>query len=429
MKTASLSRRAALAGALGLGVSIDFIASRVFAAGEESLARKKLVVLVCRGGLDGLSLSPPVGDANYAALRGTIAIAPFGEPGGALRLDDTFGLHPALAATHALAMKGEARIAPAVATPDRERSHFEAQDVLESGGPVVYGTSSGWLNRAVEAMGPAGKVRAISVGPTAPLILRGRVEAASWSPGGGAERDSRLPGILQDLYARDPLLGPALASGLSTQAMARVATADAAGLAPPATSGAGAMEMRSGAGGPALRPLLRAGLPQARKLGATLAGFMIQPGGAQVAAVSVDGFDTHANQGAAEGQLAGRLAYLDAFIDGLASGMGGAWRDTVVIAATEFGRTARVNGTGGTDHGTGSTALILGGALKKGGIVGDWPGLTRNRLFENRDTAPAMDMRGLFKGVLRDHLGLERAALDRTVFPGSAAAAPASGIV
>jgi uncharacterized protein (DUF1501 family) len=424
----SPSRRKVLTGAIGLGVTMELLGAPAWAAAETSSARKRLVVIICRGGLDGLSLSPPVGDKDYVALRGPIAIGSFDQGDGALRLDDTFGLHPSLAAVHTLAMRGEARIAPAVATPDRERSHFEAQDVLESGGTVVYGTSSGWLNRALESMGPAGRVKAISIGPTAPLILRGRIEAASWSPGGGAERDSRLPEILQDLYAGDPLLGPALASGLATRAMAKVATVDAAGLQSPAM-GDGMAAGQANAGGSELRPLLNRGLPQARKMGATLAGFMTQPDGERIAAVSIDNFDTHANQGAAQGQLATRLAYVDAFIDGLARGLGPAWNDTLVVMATEFGRTARINGTGGTDHGTASTALVLGGALKKGGIIGDWPTLAQARLFENRDTAPTLDMRGLFKGVLRDHLGIDRAALDTKVFPDSAAVLPAGGIV
>ena len=334
-----LSRRRALQGALGLGITVEFVGGRAFAASQGAEARKKLVVIICRGGLDGLTLSPPVGDPNYVALRGKIAVAGFSQPGGALRLDDTFGLHPSMTATHALALKGQTRIIPAVATPDRERSHFEAQDVLESGAAVVYGTSSGWLNRALLAMGPSGSVKAISVGPTAPLILRGPVEAASWSPGGAAETDHRLPGILQDLYKTDPLLGPALASGLATETMAKTATASVA---------------MGGAGEPpapvTVANYARQGLPMARKLGATLAAFMTQPDGKQVAAVSMDGFDSHANQAQL---LTTRLAYVDAFIDGLASGMGPAWSDTVVVVATEFGRTARVNGTAGTDHGHG----------------------------------------------------------------------------
>ncbi len=428
----SVSRRGALSYALALGLSIDFLGARAFAASDSARSAKKLVVVVCRGGLDGLSLSPPVGDANYHALRGPIAIAPVGEAGGALPLDATFGLHPALVATHALATRGQARIAPAVATPDRERSHFEAQDVLESGAGAVYATTSGWLNRALEAMGPAGAVKAISVGPTTPLILRGRIEAASWSPGGGAQRDSRLPGILQDLYAHDGLLGPALASGLATEAMAKIAVAHEMQAVPTQASDPAQIErnqMQADAGGKDLRDYVRPGLDQSRKLGGALSGFMTQPQGAQVAAVSVDGFDTHANQGASQGLLASRLAYLDAFLDGFAQGMGEGWNDTIVIAATEFGRTARVNGTNGTDHGTASTALLLGGALRRGGIVGDWPTLAQSRLFENRDTWPALDMRSLFKGVLRDHMGVDRADLDRVVFPNSAAAAPAEAIV
>ncbi|MGI9170624.1 MAG: DUF1501 domain-containing protein [Caulobacteraceae bacterium] len=412
---------------MGLGITVEFLGSRAFADSESALAKRKLVVIVARGGLDGLSLSPPVGDPNYAALRGSIALAPFGEAGGALKLDGDFGLHPVLSATHRLAMKGEARIAPAVATPDRERSHFEAQDVLESGASTVYGSTSGWLNRALEAMGPAGKVKAMSVGAAAPLILRGRIEAASWAPGGGSQSDPRLPAILQDLYAGDPLLGPALAAGLATQAMAGIANRSAAAEIARAP-GTGGQANGAGASAPN-KPPPRQETAQARRLGATLAGFMTQPGGAQVAAVVIDGFDTHAGQGAATGRLATRLAYVDAFVDGLSTGLGGAWSDTVVVMATEFGRTARVNGTAGTDHGTASTALLLGGALKKGGIVGDWPTLAQAHLFENRDTAPTLDMRGLFKGVLRDHLGVDRARLDTLVFPGSAAAAPVAGLV
>jgi uncharacterized protein (DUF1501 family) len=442
---AVLSRRQALAGALGVGITVEFLGRKAFAAADGAMETRKLVVVICRGGMDGLSVSPPVGDPNYAALRGVIAIPGFGQPGGALKLDDTFGLHPALPSVHRLALKGEARIAPAIASPDRERSHFEAQDVLENGATAAYGTDSGWLNRALQVMGP-GKVKAISVGATAPLILRGGVEAASWSPGPGAGRDTRLPGILQDLYAHDPMLSRALASGLSTEAMAKVAGADATaaltqadGLsgaamsspsAAPAMSAPGAeMSGATNAGGPALQGTLRQGLPVARKLGATLAGFMIQPGGPQVAAVSIDGFDTHANQGASQGQLATRLAYLDAALDGLADGMGPAWKGTAVVVVTEFGRTSHINGTGGTDHGTASTALLLGGALKAGGIVGDWPTLAQGKLFENRDTAPTLDMRGVFKGLLVAQYGLDRRALDTVVFPDSAAVAPVMGIV
>jgi uncharacterized protein (DUF1501 family) len=424
------NRRQALLGAAGLGLSVEFLGRKAFAAADGALEKRKFVVIICRGGMDGLSVSPPVGDPNYAALRGAIAIPGFGEAGGALKLDETFGLHPALGSVHKLAQKGEARIAPSVATPDRARSHFEAQDVLENGATAAYGTDSGWLNRALQAMGP-GKATAISIGATAPLILRGGAPAASWSPGPGIGRDPRLPSILQDLYAQDPMLSRALASGLATEAMAKTATTDAKEALAQADSmeGAGDMTSQASAGGSDLRPVLRQGLPAARQLGATLAGFMIQPGGPQLAAVSLEGFDTHANQGSSQGQLATRLAYLDAALDGLHEGLGPAWSNTAVVVVTEFGRTARINGTAGTDHGTASTALVLGGGLKKSGIIGDWPTLAQGKLFEDRDTAPTLDMRALFKGLLASQFGLDRRALDGAIFPGSVQVSPAAGIV
>ena len=431
MITPGLTRRSALAAAAGLGVSVSFLGRTAYAAADGDLARRKLIILVCRGGMDGLSVSPPVGDANYAALRGRIAIAPFGAPDGALKLDDTFGLHPALKATYRLHQAGQARIAPAVATPDRARSHFEAQDVLESGGTVAYGAGSGWLNRTLQALAPARRIEALSVGTQAPLILRGKIQAASWSPGGLEGRDTRLPAILADLYAHDALLGPALASGLETQSMAKaasaLASAQAAEMAPAGgdtvmTSAQTAAQAPSGQG-------QGGGAQAARSVGVTVAKFMTEPNGPQIVAISVDNFDTHANQGAGQGLLATRLGYLDGLIDGLSSGLGAEWANTVIVAATEFGRTAHVNGTGGTDHGTASTALVLGGGLKQAGIVGDWPTLQQARLFENRDTAPTLDMRALFKGVLSEHLGVDRRALDTAIFPDSTAVAATRGVV
>lgn len=393
------SRRALL----GAGLSVSFLGAPALAqAGRTPL----LVVVVCRGGMDGLSVAPPVGDSAYAGLRRGIAIP----AEAALKLDGTFGLHPALAGIHGLAAKGQARIAPAIASPDRARSHFEAQDVLESGATSVYGAGSGWLNRTVSAVSASRPVKALSVGATAPLILRGPAPASSWSPGRIAESSPRLPALLSELYTDDALLGPAFARGLETEGMAKVATA---GMAPP------------GAG----QPLLRQGQQAAKGLGKSLAGFMTQPGGPQIAAVSADGFDTHANQGAAQGQLAARLLFLDALVMGVQEGLGPAWTDTIVVCVTEFGRTARVNGTNGTDHGTGSTAILAGGALKPGGIVGDWPTLAENALFEGRDLRPTVDTRSLFKGLLRDHLGIDRAALERDVFPDSATAAAIGGLV
>ena len=404
-QTLKPTRRAAILTAASLGASVTLLGRAAFAASEGVLARRKLVVVICRGAMDGLSTSPPFGDPDYQSLRGEIAIP----ADQALRLDATFALHPKLAAIYALSQQGQARIAPAIATPDRARSHFEAQDVLESGSAQVYSLNSGWLNRAIEALQPQRKMEALSIGAQAPLILRGKVQAASWSPGGLKDADHRLPAILADLYAGDPVLGPALASGLATEDMAQVAAGPQDPMRPARTPQA----PRDGA----------------RKLGETLARFMSAPDGPQIAALEMDGFDTHANQGAVEGLLAVRLAYVDGFVEGLHTALGEGWSDTVVVVATEFGRTARINGTKGTDHGTASTALLLGGAIRPGGIIGDWPTLAPAKLFENRDTAPTLDMRALFKGVLAEHLGLERSALDSAVFPQSAQAPPLSGLV
>ncbi len=378
-----LSRRSAV----GAGLALPFIAR--FATAATPPARK-FVVILCRGGMDGLSLAPPVGDPDYHALRGGLALGD-----GTLKLDGTFALNPALPAIHTLALAGQARIAPAVATTARGRSHFEAQDILETGAPGAYGSSSGWLNRTVQALSAGGKVEALSVGATAPLILRGPAAAGSWSPGRGLDATARLPALLQDLYRDDPLLGPALARGLQTETMAR----------------------EIGAGGAAAGGMMRGGAAQgrlaARALGSSLASFLKAPGGPQLAAVSIDGFDTHANQA---GVLTARLAALDALVDGLHTGLGSEWSNTLVLAVTEFGRTARANGVGGTDHGTASAALVIGGALKPGGIIGDWPTLRRQALFEDRDLAPALDLRALSKGLLAEHMGVERRALETLVF-------------
>lgn len=241
---------------------------------------------------------------------------------------------------------------------------------------------------------------------TAPLILRGPAPAGSWSPGRTVDATARLPSLLQDLYRDDPLLGPALARGLATETLARDSGA--------AMTGGG------------MRPGGVAGREAARAMGEALAGFLKAPDGPQVAAAALDGFDTHANQA---GQLATRLGGLDSLIDGLHAGLGPTWNDTIVLAVTEFGRTARINGTGGTDHGAASTALVLGGALKPGGIIGDWPSLKRQALFEDRDLYPALDLRALEKGLLADHLGLDRRALDTLVFPDSATVRPVGGLV
>jgi len=393
MTAQTLTRR----GALAAGLSVTFMGAGARAHEARAIADRKLVVIICRGAMDGLSVCPPIGDANYAALRGAIAIA----PDQALKLDDTFALHPKLTTLYALVQGGQARIAPAVAIPQRIRSHFEAQDMLENGSGRLYGAATGWLNRTLQVVQPHRPIKALSIGAQEPLILHGPAEAESWSPGGRLNPNGdRVTDAVKALYQDDPLLGPALATGLQVQSEANMLN--------------GGKPINGG---------------DAKTFAVTAAKFLTDPNGPSIAVLSLDGFDTHANQGAANGQLANRLAILDGVIAGLQTGLGAEWRNTVVVVATEFGRTAHVNGAGGTDHGTASTVILAGGAVKPGGIIGDWPTLQPAHLFENRDLAPTLDVRQVFKGVLRDHMGVESAALDTRVFPDSAAARAVGGLV
>ncbi|WP_426024813.1 DUF1501 domain-containing protein [Brevundimonas sp. TSRC1-1] len=386
MTRLTLDRRALL-GAATAGMGLAF-AGRV--AAQTDASRPKLVVVIARGAMDGLSVTIPYADPDYVPLRGGLALAAPGEPNGALDLAEGFGLHPALAGLHRLHDQGQMRFAPAVALPVRIRSHFEAQDVLENGGEALRQREDGWLNRAIVAAGGA-RLQGLSIGAQTPLILRGDAPVSSWAPGGRVTGEDRIAALLQDLYVDDPMLGQNLARGLATEALV--------------ADGSGQTVRRN----------------DVEALGRAVARLMTGAEGADIVAVSLDGWDTHAGQ---RGQLQTRLTGLDQLISGLKDGLADQWSRTVVVVATEFGRTARANGTQGTDHGTGSSLLLAGGGLKPGGLIGDWPTLADNRLFEGRDLAPTLDIRSVFKGVLRDHMGLDRAALDTRVFPDSAAEAP-----
>jgi uncharacterized protein (DUF1501 family) len=278
-----------------------------------------------------------------------------------------------------------------VALPVRIRSHFDAQDVLENGGEGLRRQADGWLNRAIVAAGGT-RLKGLSIGAQTPLILRGGAPISSWAPGGEVRGGDRIASLLQDLYVDDPMLAENFARGLATEELAAM----------------------SGDGTPIRRN-------DAHKLGDAVSGLMTGDEGADVVAISLDGWDTHAGQ---KGQLQTRLHGLDQLVAGLQEGLGDQWSRTLIIVATEFGRTARANGAQGTDHGTASSLLLAGGALKPGGPIGDWPTLADGKLFEDRDLAPTLDIRSIFKGVLRDHIGVDLAALDRRVFPNSASEAP-----
>jgi uncharacterized protein (DUF1501 family) len=408
----SLSRRAFVrgAGALGAGAvcGVGFLAQLSSAAGARD---PRFVIVILRGAVDGLSAVPPVGDPDYATLHGDLAFAASGDR-AALPLDGGFGLHPSLANFKRLYDAKQATVVHAVATGYRDRSHFDGQDVLESGNPGPGRTESGWLNRVVAALPPAprGAMRGVGVGPTAPLVIRGPAPALGWAPPGGlAPAGADLTERVLDLYAHgDPLLGERLRAAVAAE---KVATEGGA---------AGGPMTKPGAGGP---------VEQMRVAAAGAGRLLATADGPRIAALAFDGFDTHQNEGQAQGLLAQRLSGVDAAFDALCANLGDAWKDTVVVAVTEFGRTVRVNGTHGTDHGTATMALLAGGALAGGRVIANWPGLKPERLYQGRDLAPTADLRGVLKGLVADQFGLSPRTLAEAIFPESAQVAPMKGLI
>ena len=381
---------------LGLGAGMALGPARV-AFGQASGDARFCVVLL-RGALDGLSAVPAYGDPNFAALRGALAQGEPGREGGALDLGGRFGLHPRLAKLHEMYRGGEALVLHAVAGPWRTRSHFDAQDFLEIGSSGSgQRMDSGWLNRALAAMPQArgaGARTGLAVGTDIPLLMRGSTPVANYAPQLPRTPEADLYARIAALSANDPLIGPAIAQGLRERGYAT------------ATLGEGATRMQGGGGprGGAFAQL------------ATAAGRLLAaPDGPRVAAFEIGGWDTHAGQVA---RLVGPLGQLDDGLGALKEALGTAWRHTAVLVVTEFGRTVRVNGTGGTDHGTGGVAFVIGGAVAGGVIRGTWPGLSDGALFQGRDLAPTMDLRAVAKGLLRDHLRLPPQAVAQA-FPGS----------
>ena len=372
----------------------------------------RFLTIILRGALDGLATVGPVGDPNWLALRGDNALTLDGKA-PALKLDDFFALNPAMSNLHRMFETKEAIVVHASATPYRERSHFDGQDLLESGLPKPGASESGWLNRALTGLAPGGRInprgrKVFAVGPVTPLVVRGTAPVLSWSPPRlmpasedtvhrllalYRESDAKLAGVLEDnskLVTVEQSGGMAQKPAVAVPAQVRAYFAEAAG---------------------------------------TAAKFLAQPDGPRIGALALDGWDTHFNEGIAQGRLSQLLGALDEALAAVKSNMGSAWRETVVALATEFGRTARINGTDGTDHGTATVALLVGGALQGGRVIADWPGLKPADLYENRDLKPTTDLRAVLKGILRDHLRADERALAQNVFPGSEALKPMAGLV
>ena len=371
----------------------------------------RLIVIVLRGALDGLSAVGPVGDPDYAALHGDIALSLAG-PHAALPLDGFFALNPAMPVFARLFRNGQAAVVHAAATGYRERSHFDGQDVLESGFAGPGHVATGWLNRALESL-PAGDrvatLGGLAVGPSTPLVIRGAAPVLGWAPQSLPAPSDGLAARVLDLYRhRDPILAVALQKGLDAD---RMALDD--------QMGATAVKPKGGLDS-------AAGMRQAAQGAAKL---IAAEDGPRVAALAFDGWDTHVNEGGATGRLATLLGGLDGAFDEFQKGLGDRWKDTAIVVITEFGRTARINGTVGTDHGTGTVVLLAGGAIKGGRVIADWPGLKPAQLYQQRDLAPTSEVRAVLKGLLADQFGLSAAVLGDKVFPESAAVKPMRDLV
>jgi len=344
--------------------------------------------VILRGGLDGLACVPAPGDPDFAPARGPLAqfaSAP-------LPLDPTFALHPNLAQLHAMYGRGELAVVHAVGLPYRDRSHFDAQQVLESGGARPYEISSGWLGRTLGSSGAKG----MALNTAVPLVLRGPATVDTWAPSALPDPSADLVTRIERMYANDRTLASALERAKALHFDSTMA-ADAAG-------GAG----NGRAGGFVV-------------LAQRAAEFLAQSNGPQVAVLEVSGWDTHANQGNPNGPLANNLRQLDNGLGALREGLqaGDTWGRTVVVVATEFGREVAINGTLGTDHGTGGAAFVLGGAVQGGRVLADWPGLAKKNRYDGRDLRITTDLRSVLKGVLADHLKIAQRHLNTEVFPGS----------
>jgi len=386
-----------------------------FAAAEERESR--LLVVILRGALDGLAAVPPYGDRDYAQLRHEFALRAPGEKGGALPLDGFFGLHPSLAFLGQCYAARELTVLHAVASPYRDRSHFDGQDVLESGTARPHASQSGWLNRALAAAPrSAQRETGVALGQNVPLVMRGPAEVTSWSPSKLTALDDDTLARIADLYAGDALLSTRLADGMAANAIAAQDSGADAAMAAPAAPAMGAAPGMANNG-------------RYAEVVHAAAGFLRQEDGPKVAVFDTTGWDTHANEGGAEGQLAGRLAALDAGLATLKQGLGPAWGYTAVLLITEFGRTAAINGTRGTDHGTATMAFLVGGAVAGGRVIADWPGLSARALYQGRDLAPTLDVRSVLKGLLEEHLAVPTRALEQTVFPDSSRVRPLRGLL
>lgn len=368
---------------------------------------RRLVVVILRGALDGLAAVPPHGDKDYESMRGELALN--AHDGASLHdLDGFWGLNPGLSDMKGMYDAKEVVLFHNICSPYHNRSHFEGQNCLESGGSTPHAMNDGWLNRALLPMGLGGGTGAVAIEQSPPLLLTGKQRASSWMPNvAPEEHNDAFFNKVRAMYADDPALSSSLKGGLSMQAEAQAYSDD---------PGLKNKKLKASYGN--LVPLFRG----AGKL-------LAASDGPRVAVLDASGWDTHVAQGAGEGILAHRLLSLDQALTALKQALGPAWKKTAVVMATEFGRTVRPNGAKGTDHGTGTVAFLAGGAVDGGHVRAEWVGLKPGVLKDGRDQPARTDLRALFKGVLGDHMGVSQAALQTTVFPDSGNVAPMKSLI
>jgi uncharacterized protein (DUF1501 family) len=384
-----LDRRTLLAGSLALGASGLALPRIALAQGSGT---HNLLFVLLRGAADGMAMLAPVGDPGLEGLRG----ATLADYDNAPRIGSFFALHPAFAEVGKAAQAGEALFVHATATAYRERSHFDGQNLLETGGTAPYATKDGWLNRLVSLLSETHEgdaPRALAVAPAVPLALRGAAPVSSYAPSALPDASADFMTRVAALYEGDSELAGLWSRALETRAMA---------------SDDGLRNLRD-----------------ASANGALVASLMKGERGVRIAMIEVDGWDTHANQ---RGAFARQARGLDALLAAYKAGMGGEWQNTLVLVATEFGRTAKLNGTGGTDHGTAGAAMVLGGGVRGGRVVADWPGLGASQLFEGRDLAPTIALESVLAGAVAEHLGLDPVLTLSRLFPGRSAK-PLGGLV
>ena len=369
-----------------LAVTPPLFAARLAFAATAATDRR-FIFIIQRGAADGLEILAPTGDPEYARLRANLAL----DANNATKLNGTFALHPSLGETAKMYGTGEALFLHAVASPYRDRSHFDGQNVIESGGNAPYRVRDGWMNRLAGLL-PKTKTPPTAFAPTVPMALRGANRVTSYAPSKLPDPTGDLLSRVELLYQYDPQLQPLWAAAMEARGL-------------------------GGAESPDRNP---------QSVGKLAATFMTKPGGPRRAMIETNGWDTHNQQTQRVRQL---LNGLDALLASLRDNLGPVWAQTTVFVATEFGRTAAPNGTGGTDHGTASLVMLAGGAVKGGRVIADWPGLAQRALYEGRDLKPTLSLDALIAGVAAESFALDPARVAATLFPEGLAGRPMEGLI